>query len=120
MATRKSIIKKYESRSRRHNRVRSRVQGTADAPRLVVFRGSQRFDAQLIDDVAQKTLLAISDRKADHKGTKIEKAQALGEEFGKQIDKAGIKTIIFDRGGFLYQGRVAAFAEGVRKAGIKF
>ncbi len=117
----------------RHKRIRAKVQGTVDIPRLAVFRSSKHIYAQLIDDVLGKTLLSASDKeikssaskKSDkgdknENGRKISVAKEVGILVGKKAKKAGIEEIVFDRGGFKYHGRVKAVAEGAREGGLKF
>lgn len=109
---------KREARLRRHARVRKRVAGGAQRPRLAVFRSNRHIYAQLIDDVAATTLVAASD--AEVKGSSpIEKAKAVGELIASRAKDAGIDTAVFDRGGFQYHGRVAAVAEGAREGGLQ-
>jgi large subunit ribosomal protein L18 len=107
-------------RIRRHARVREKVRGTAARPRLAVYRSLAQIYAQVIDDVAGKTLAAASslDTK-DSKTKKSERAKAVGTAIGERAKKAGIKEVVFDRGGYRYHGRVKALAEGVRAAGVK-
>lgn len=111
-------------RVRRHNRVRARVVGTAERPRLSVYRSLTQLSAQLIDDTARKTLLAINT--ADLKGDAGELKGKIAESFlgGKQLAEAAvakkIKQVVFDRGGFRYHGRVKAFADGARAGGLEF
>jgi large subunit ribosomal protein L18 len=111
--------KKRASRTLRRNRVRSVVQGTASRPRLAVFRSSKHTYAQLIDDVAGKTLAAASSA-AVKTGTKTDKGTALGKALAEQAKQAGITTVVFDRGGYKYHGRVKAVADAAREAGLKF
>jgi large subunit ribosomal protein L18 len=107
-------------RIRRHARVREKVRGTAARPRLAVYRSLAQIYAQVIDDVAGKTLAAASslDTK-DSKTKKSERAKAVGTAIGERAKKAGITEVVFDRGGYRYHGRVKALAEGVRAAGVK-
>jgi large subunit ribosomal protein L18 len=114
-----------EQRLRRHRRVRRRVQGTSQRPRLAVFRSSQHIYAQLIDDVAGRTLAASSDRdgdlSADTAGkAKVERATAVGTSVARKALAAGVTQVVFDRGGFLYHGRVKALADAARAAGLSF
>lgn len=109
---------KKESRIRKHQKVRKNVMGTKDRPRLSVFRSSQHIIAQIIDDSQGKTLVASSDTKMQ--GTKKEKAYNVGKSLAEKALKSKIKTVVFDRGGFLYQGRVAELARGAREGGLKF
>lgn len=110
---------KHNLRLRRHNRVRAKISGTADRPRLCVFRSSKFIYAQLIDDTQGKTLISISDAKTK-KGTKTESATAMGEQLAVAAKKNNISTVVFDRGGYKYHGRVKALAEGARKGGLTF
>ena len=110
---------------RRKNRVRGKVSGTAKRPRLCVTRSNDNIYAQLIDDVAAKTLLSASSLDAEFKKTKksganIDGASEVGKLVGKRAVDAGIVEVVFDRGGNLYHGRVKALAEGAREAGLKF
>ena len=116
-------LSKVDKRKRIHKRVRKTVIGTADRPRLSIFRSNKEIYAQLIDDVNGVTLAATSSREKDvasQKGTKIEKAALVGEKIAKIALDKGIDTVTFDRGGFLYHGRVKSLAEGARKGGLKF
>lgn len=114
---------KLELRRRRHARVRRRVSGTAERPRLSVFRSNRHISAQLIDDVAGRTVVAASSvepalRQAG--GATVESARAVGALVGTRAKEAGITTVVFDRGGFAYHGRVAALAEAARAEGLEF
>ena len=110
---------KKSRRVSRHNRIRARVIGTAEKPRLAVFKSNTGLYAQLIDDSASKTIGAADTRK--QKGKNLgEKAVALGNEIAKQAKEKGIEAVVFDRGGFCYQGAVAALADAAREAGLKF
>jgi len=114
-------LTKKEKRQRIHLRVRKVVNGTADRPRLAVFRSNKEIYCQLIDDVANTTLVAASSRdKGIAKGAKVETATAVGKLIAEKALKAKIETITFDRGGFLYHGRIKALAEGAREGGLKF
>ena len=111
------------ARIRRHVRLRRSVRGTAQRPRLAVFRSSRHIYAQLIDDDAGQTLAAASDMETDLKDgadTKVEVARRVGELVGKRASEAGHSTIVFDRGGFTYAGRVKALAEAAREEGLDF
>ena len=112
----------HQARERRHRRVRSRVSGTAERPRLVVFRSNKGIYAQLVDDLEGKTLAAASwlNLKRSFKGTKTEQAAEIGKLLAANAKKAGIERVVFDRGGYLYHGRVKALAEGAREGGLKF
>jgi large subunit ribosomal protein L18 len=111
-----------EARLRRHRRVRGRVQGSAERPRLVVFRSNRGIEAQLVDDQEAKTLAAASwtGLKKTFKGTKTEQAAEVGKLLAQNAKKAGVETCVFDRGGYLYHGRVQALAEGAREGGLAF
>lgn len=108
-----------EKRINRHRRIRTRITGTAECPRLSVYRSNAQIYAQLIDDVAGKTLASSHDMESK-KSTKIERAQFVGSEIAKKALAAGIKTCVFDRGGFIYTGRVAALADAAREGGLIF
>ena len=112
-------------RMKRHARVRSKVSGTAERPRLSVFRSENHIYAQVIDDVNGRTLAAASSLDKDVKaqaayGGNKEAAKLVGEKIGKVAKDAGIDTVIFDRGGYLYHGRVKELADGAREAGLQF
>jgi len=114
---------KTEKRIQRHKRVRAKLSGTKEVPRVSVFKSNQHIFAQFIDDVAGKTILSSivkSAKKSALKGTKTEKATAIGELLAKKAKEVGITKIVFDRGGFKYHGRVKALAEGLRKGGMEF
>jgi large subunit ribosomal protein L18 len=118
----KNTKDKNNQKARRVARVRARVSGTITKPRLAVFRAHQNIYAQLIDDDARKTLVAISSLKmTDKKKTKkIDIAAILGEELAKKAIAKGIKTVVFDRRAYKFHGRVASFANGARKGGLIF
>ena len=112
-------------RIQRHSRVRKKITGSAERPRVVVHRSLKNIFVQAIDDVAQKTLASLSSldesvAKAASKKGKIPASEQLGELFAEQLKKKGIQKISFDRGGYLYHGRVKALAEAIRKGGIQF
>jgi large subunit ribosomal protein L18 len=115
-------LTKSDRRQRIQYRIRKIVSGTAAKPRLSVFRSNKEIYAQLIDDVNGVTLATASSREkeVDAKGTKIEVAVAVGKLMGEKALKAGIENVTFDRGGYLYHGRVKSLAEGARAAGLKF
>lgn len=120
-----SKVGRNEARVRRHKRVRSRVFGTLERPRLNVFRSLNHIYAQVIDDQTGTTLVAASTLDPRLKGTLTatdnkEAAKEVGALVGKKALDKGIKTVVFDRGGFKYHGRVAAVAEGAREAGLEF
>jgi large subunit ribosomal protein L18 len=112
-------------RKARHQRVRNKISGTAEKPRLNVFRSTNHIYAQLIDDVAGVTLVSASTMNADVKKdvegkTKQEAAKIVGLSVGRQALAKGIEQVVFDRGGYLYMGRVQQLADGAREAGLKF
>jgi large subunit ribosomal protein L18 len=117
---------KREKRQRRHSRVRKRVVGTPERPRLAVFRSNRHISAQIIDDVHGKTLCSmttacktVQEATADLTGKgKIEKSRQLGEMLAQKAKEVGISRVVFDRGGYRYHGRVKALAEGARKDGV--
>jgi large subunit ribosomal protein L18 len=110
-----------EARLRRHRRVRGKVSGTAARPRLAVFRSNRGVFAQLVDDVSGTTVASASWLALDaFKGTKTEQAAEVGKALAAQAAKAGITTCVFDRGGYLYHGRVRALADGAREGGLEF
>jgi len=116
-------LTKNERRTRIKNRIRKVVSGTTERPRLSVFRSNKEIYAQIVDDVTGKTIAAASSRDKDinkEKGTKSEIAKLVGKAVGDKALKAGVETISFDRGGYLYHGRVKSLAEGAREAGLKF
>ncbi|MGB1020853.1 MAG: 50S ribosomal protein L18 [Flavobacteriaceae bacterium] len=117
-------LSKLDRRNRIRQRIRKIISGTAEKPRLSVFRSNKEIYAQLIDDVAGKTLAAASSRDKDIDGAatagKIATAQEVGKLLASRAQKAGIENITFDRGGYLYHGRVKALADGARESGLKF
>lgn len=115
--------RKVTRRKSIRKRIRRIVTGTATRPRLSVFRSNKQIYAQLIDDEAGKTLIAASSREneiAEGNKTKIEEASVVGKVLGERAIAAGLTDVIFDRGGYLYHGRVKSLAEGARNAGLKF
>ena len=110
-----------EARLRRHRRVRGKVSGTAERPRLVVFRSNKGIFAQLVDDESRRTLASASWLgQRSFKGTKTEQAAAVGKALAAEAKKAGVGTCVFDRAGYLYHGRVKALADGAREGGLEF
>ena len=110
-----------EARLRRHRRVRGKVSGTAERPRLVVFRSNRGIFAQLVDDDAGRTLASASWlQQRSFEGTKSEQAAAVGKALAAEAKKAGVEACVFDRAGYLYHGRVKALAEGAREGGLRF
>jgi len=116
MPTTKVLAKK-----RRHHRIKTKVKGSTKKPRLIVFRSLNSTYAQLRDDEKHVTIASFSDKNLkDKKGTKLERAQKVGESIAKIAMDKKIKEIVFDRGGYKYHGRVKALADGARKTGLKF
>jgi large subunit ribosomal protein L18 len=116
-------LSKTERRQRIKSRIRKVVNGTSERPRLAIFRSNKEIYAQIVDDTTGKTLVAASSRDKDitaEKGTRIEVAALVGKAVAERAKKAGIETISFDRGGYLYHGRVKSLAEGAREGGLKF
>jgi large subunit ribosomal protein L18 len=114
-------LTKSDRRQRIRFRIRKSISGTAANPRLSVFRSNKEIYAQIIDDVNGVTLLSASSREKEiGKGTNVEIAAAVGKLVAEKALKAGIDTITFDRGGYLYHGRIKSLAEGARAAGLKF
>ncbi|QRM88016.1 50S ribosomal protein L18 [Lacinutrix sp. WUR7] len=116
-------LSKFERRIRIKNRIRKTVSGTGSRPRLSVFRSNKEIYAQIVDDVTGNTISAASSRDKDissAKGNKTEIATLVGKAVAERAIKAGINTISFDRGGYIYHGRVKSLADGAREAGLKF
>jgi large subunit ribosomal protein L18 len=113
---------KRDARIRRHARVRKHVRGTAERPRLAVFRSNRHISAQVIDDRTGKTLASASTHEADLRAGSSNKdaAAKVGQRVAERAKDAGIERVVFDRGGFLYHGRVAAVADAAREAGLEF
>ena len=117
-----AVLTKPQARARRHRRVRGKVSGTAERPRLVVFRSNRGIEAQLVDDLEGRTVAAASwlHLKKSFKGTKTAQAAEVGKLLAANAKKAGIERVVFDRGGYLYHGRVKALAESAREGGLNF
>ena len=116
-----SLSTKHAKRFKRRRRVRSKVRGTADRPRLSVFRSNRGMQAQVIDDVKGHTLAAVAWTEDDLKTLpRMEQAKKAGELVAERAKKAGVEHIVFDRGGYRYHGRVRALAEGAREGGLEF
>lgn len=118
-------IKSHKARERRRRRVRMKLSGTSERPRLSVFRSLDNIYAQVIDDVQGRTLASASSLDKDLRSemsdkTKKEQAELVGKTVAERAKAAGIETVVFDRGGFLYHGRVKALADGARDGGLKF
>lgn len=108
-------------RARKHARVRAKISGTKDCPRLVVFRSNKHIEAQIIDDVKGATLVHVSSVTLKlENGSNVEAAKKVGEELAKVAKTKKISKVVFDRGGYIYHGRVAALAEAAREGGLKF
>ncbi len=109
-------------RLKRHKRVRGKISGTPERPRLNVFRSEANIYAQIIDDVAGRTLVSASslDKAFEGSGSNCEGAKKVGQMVAERAKAAGITTVVFDRGGYVYHGRVAALAEGAREGGLEF
>ncbi|MBQ9467305.1 MAG: 50S ribosomal protein L18 [Muribaculaceae bacterium] len=114
------MVSKQDRRNKIKARIRGRISGTAARPRMSVFRSNKQIYAQLIDDEAGRTLVAASSRGLDVQGTKSDVAAQVGENIARLAIEAGITTVVFDRNGFLFHGRVKALADGARKGGLKF
>jgi large subunit ribosomal protein L18 len=115
-----TVLTKRQARLRRHRRVRGKVSGTAERPRLLVFRSNRGISAQLIDDETGRTLASASWKGVDGAGSKTEQANSVGKALADAATKAGIDACVFDRAGYLYHGRVKALAEGAREGGLQF
>lgn len=115
----KQSTKKMLGRMQRHRRVRAKICGTKERPRLAFFRSNKHVYAQLIDDTAQKTLVGISSLKSDKKGA-VENAKQMGVDLASQAKNKKIKKVVFDRGGFMYTGSVKVFADAAREGGLEF
>ena len=111
-----------EARSRRHRRVRGKIAGTAERPRVAVFRSNLGIYAQLVDDAERKTLTSVGWKQLPKtfKGTKTDQAREVGKLLADRAKKAGYESVVFDRAGYLYHGRVKALADGAREGGLKF
>jgi len=114
------MITKTERRYKIKLRVRGKIQGTAERPRLTVFRSNKQIYAQVIDDLTGKTLASASSLKIADKAPKKEIAAKVGELVAKAAQEAGVTTVVFDRNGFLYHGRIKELADAARKGGLKF
>ena len=116
-------LSKADKRLRIKRRIRKKISGSAQQPRLAVFRSNKEIYAQLIDDATGATLVAASSKQKDlsaSKANKIELAKLVGQSIAEKAAAAKISTVVFDRGGFLYHGRIKSLAEGAREAGLKF
>ena len=122
MGTRRSRLNSRAARIRRHARVRKHVRGSAERPRLAVFRSNSHIYCQVIDDDAGRTLAAASDLEADLRkgGDKTARAKSVGGRLAERAKSAGVTEVVFDRGGFRYHGRVQALADAAREGGLSF
>ncbi len=111
---------KVAARQRRHRRVRKKVIGSAERPRLAVFRSNRHIYAQLIDDVAGRTIASASTLGVEAAADPKEMARTVGRQIAERARAQGVSRVVFDRGGFIYHGRVAALAEGARETGLEF
>jgi large subunit ribosomal protein L18 len=112
------IQSKKDKRQKSRYSIRKKISGTSERPRLAVFRSNKQIYAQVIDDITGNTLASASS--VDSKGTKTEQASAVGKLIADNAKEAGVDNVVFDRGGFLYHGRVKALADSARAAGLKF
>ncbi len=124
---RKRRMTAQDRRKRRHVRVRKKIWGTAERPRLVVFRSLSSIEGQVVDDDSSSTVVGLSSLckelasfKAESSQVNVEKARIAGKMLGEKAVAAGVESVVFDRGGYKYHGRVQAFAEGAREGGLKF
>ena len=117
-----TVLTKREARVRRHKRVRGKLYGTAERPRLVVFRSNRGISAQLVDDAQGRTLASADwlHLKKSLKGNKTDQAAEVGKQLAAAAKQAGIQEVVFDRAGYLYHGRVKALAEAAREGGLRF
>jgi large subunit ribosomal protein L18 len=113
------ILSKIEKKDRRHRRIRSKVKGTSERPRLVIFKSNRDIYAQIIDDDKGVTLISASSMKIKGKSM-LEKSKIVGESIAEIAKKSGIEKVVFDRGGYLYTGKVQNFADSARKGGLIF
>ena len=117
-----AVLTKPQARTRRHKRVRGKIYGTAERPRLVVFRSNAGIEAQIVDDVEGKTLAGATwlHLKKSFKGNKTQQAAEVGKLLAERAKQANLESVVFDRGGYLFHGRVKALAEAAREGGLKF
>ena len=113
-------LTREERRLRIKRRIRKKISGTEAKPRLSVFRSNKQIYGQIIDDLNGKTLVSASSVKEDIKGNKVEQAQTIGKAVAEKAVAAGIKNVVFDRNGYLYHGRIKAFADAAREGGLEF
>ena len=105
-------------RTRRHFRVRKKVNGTSERPRFVIYRSLKHIYAQLVDDVSQRTIMTVTDSGLE--GKRVEKSAEVGKRIAQKAKEAGVTRVVFDRGGYKYHGRVKAVADGAREGGLEF
>lgn len=117
-----AVAQKLKRRNKIKRRIRRNITGTAERPRLTVYRSNKEFYAQAVDDLNNKSLVQVGslNMKSDKTTSKVEQAKKVGEVFAKKASEAGISKVVFDRNGYLYHGRVKAFADAAREAGLKF
>lgn len=113
-------IDRKEIRSKKHKRIRNKISGTAEYPRLCVFRSLNNIHAQIVDDVAGHTLVAATSLETKEGGSNKEAAAKVGKLIAEKAIAAGIKSVVFDRSGYIYHGRVKALADGAREGGLEF
>ncbi len=114
-----TVVSKPQARLKRRRRVRAKVSGSPDRPRISVFRSNRGIHAQLVDDLAGRTLASVSWTESDLRGLKpMEQAERAGRVLAERAQSAGVSSAVFDRGGYRYHGRVKAFADGVREGGL--
>jgi len=114
------MVSKKQRRLKIKNRIRGRISGTAQRPRMTVFRSNKQIYVQLVDDLQGKTLVSASSRGLNAEGTKSDIAGKVGELIAKKALEAGIQTVVFDRNGYLFHGRVKSLADAAREGGLKF
>jgi large subunit ribosomal protein L18 len=115
------MVSRNEKRKKVHRRIRKKIAGSKERPRLSVYRSNGEIYAQVIDDTQGHTLVSVSSRQMKElKGTKVEKAKEAGKAMAAQATGKGITSVVFDRGGYLYHGRIKAFADGAREGGLQF
>jgi large subunit ribosomal protein L18 len=125
MAGTRRVKTREERRARRHRRVRGKVHGTSERPRLVIHRSINHVEAQVVDDIAGRTLVGLSTLDSELRArraelTKTEASHAAGKALAQKAREMGVTQVVFDRGGYVYHGRVKAFAEGAREGGLEF
>lgn len=115
------MVRRAAKREKVHRRIRKKINGTKERPRLTVYRSNGEIYAQIIDDAQGHTLVSVSSRKMKElKGTKVERSKETGKSLAQMAKDKGISSVVFDRGGYLYHGRVKSFAEGAREGGLQF